>query len=559
MFRFASGYASEKFRSLSAYRLASPQPVAAVRHDAIAQALKCPSVKITEKVVRPLKLTGHSPVLSGQSPAITCPERSGQGDQQPEGRDVGCDIAQPTKGRNNLSSTDETFPRSLTVPQEDRDPEPPGKMKEAGEGSAGETTPLPDNKTAQPLPDLLNMTPCEMLKMSRSEKTAVANGVTDHIQRAVRANISLTQEEQGPHVEENKQNAEKAQQLFDQMQTPITAGPGSSQRNNPVNQTEMIHKPCLSTRGNKQPQTSPTQLGSLGTLPRIDKADLTPVMSRKGHSYSTVKLGSGSFGEVSLMQNCTDGTLIAVKRLTKVGNRLKAEEAFKRETQAMNAVSSSSAFPKFLGIVDRYSFAMEFLGDLDKQNACSAYKMFRKRSSKMKSLDWLKVATDVTQGLQDMHAAGWTHNDLHSDNVMVWRDPEDQSGGWEGKIIDLGYAYRIDNPPPPQQLTPTQEKKCFKDCGQLAPEVIKGTSRYNVKSDVYSLGQFFLDIVSETGRASCLKALGKRCINKDPNLRPTLDAVLQELALMHYERLNRPQKTGPLAGLFRSLKNRFRG
>ena len=281
-------------------------------------------------------------------------------------------------------------------------------------------------------------------------------------------------------------------------------------------------------------------------------------MSRKGKSYSRVKLGHGDFGEVALMQSHSDGSFMAVKRLTKVQNPHRARDEFTRETQAMNAVSSSRAFPKFLGTVDQHSFAMEFIGNPDKRSSWSAYQMLGKISRPMKSLDWLKVAMDVTKGLMDMHEAGWTHNDLHNNNVMVCRDPQDQSAAWEGKIIDLGFAHPINNPPPPEHMTPKQKQHCYKHCVQLAPEIIEGTSQYNQKSDVYSLGQLFLDFATASRRLSSLKALGKRCANKQPHMRPTLEEVLQELTVIYDHRKNQPRKRGALATLYHSLKKRIR-
>ena len=279
-------------------------------------------------------------------------------------------------------------------------------------------------------------------------------------------------------------------------------------------------------------------------------------MTKKGNSYKAVKLGQGVYGQVVLMQSQSDGSLMAVKKLTNVQHPDRVTEAFSRETQAMNAVSSNQAFPDFLGTVDRYSFAMQFLGSQDKRSAWSAYEMSDKWIKRMTSTDWLKVSLDVTKGLKAMHEAGWTHNDLHNDNVMVCQDPETKA--WKGKIIDLGFAHRLDNPPPPRCMTPKQKRHCYKHCAQLAPEIIEGSSQYNTKSDVYSLGQLFLDIAPQSRKLAGLKSLGKKCTKILPSNRPSLDQVLQELTRVYTVRANKPRKPGLLKTMYRSLKTRFR-
>ena len=53
-------------------------------------------------------------------------------------------------------------------------------------------------------------------------------------------------------------------------------------------------------------------------------------MTKKGNSYSAVELGQGVYGRVVLMQSHSDGTLMAVKKLTNVQHPGRATEAFSR-------------------------------------------------------------------------------------------------------------------------------------------------------------------------------------------------------------------------------------
>ncbi|XP_071810387.1 uncharacterized protein [Asterias amurensis] len=291
-------------------------------------------------------------------------------------------------------------------------------------------------------------------------------------------------------------------------------------------------------------------------LPRIDTRDLDLVFRQKGSSYSPVTLGQGANGQVILMQRRSDNSLVAIKHLTHTGNQYAANEEFTRETQAMSAVSSSTAFPKLLGVVNRNSFAMEFIGTLDQKTSWSVLEAFSPPRL-LKSQDWLKVCIDITKGLMDMHAAGWTHNDLHNANVMVLRDTPDQSGTWEGKIIDLGCASRINDPPPVRYLSAEDQKHCFKYCGQLAPEIIEGRSTFSPLSDVFSLGVLFRDIARTSRHLSHLKSLGKRCSHPLPKMRPAMGQVLQELTSVLKSHKNNPPKSR-IGSLYQAVKHHIR-
>ena len=291
-------------------------------------------------------------------------------------------------------------------------------------------------------------------------------------------------------------------------------------------------------------------------LPRIDTRDLDLVFRQKGSSYSPVTLGQGANGQVILMQRRSDNSLVAVKHLTHTGNQYAANEELTRETQAMSAVSSSTAFPKLLGVVNRNSFAMEFIGTLDQKTSWSVLEAFSPPRL-LKSQDWLKVCIDITKGLMDMHAAGWTHNDLHNANVMVLRDTPDQSGTWEGKIIDLGCASRINDPPPVRYLSAEDQKHCFKYCGQLAPEIVEGRATFSPLSDVFSLGVVFRDIARSSRHLSHLKSLGKRCSHPLPKTRPAMGQVLQELTSMLKSHKNTPPKSR-IGSLYQAVKHHIR-
>ena len=51
------------------------------------------------------------------------------------------------------------------------------------------------------------------------------------------------------------------------------------------------------------------------------------------------------------------------------------------------------------------------------------------------------VMREVLQGLEHLHAQGWVHRDVKSDNVLV-------GGGGAVKLADMGFAVRLDREQP---------------------------------------------------------------------------------------------------------------
>ena len=293
--------------------------------------------------------------------------------------------------------------------------------------------------------------------------------------------------------------------------------------------------------------SSKVDLAALG-LPILTDNDVEHVLTKRG---TPLKLGSGDYGDVFLMRAVSDVSLMAVKRLTYVNRNApdKRTADMVQEIKAMEAVRTCKIFPTFLGILDSFSFAQEFVGNQQKHTCWSAYKLLYKspKGPFLLPLDWTRISRDVTTGLKALHRAGWTHNDLHIGNVMMWRDPKKLTATWEAKIIDLGKASLISDPPPLKTFNMMEKLYAQKHCPQMAPEIVEGRSRYNVKSDVYSLGVIFHDIAKQNRLLSCFDRIAKGCAVKDASKRTELTSVLKELnrlccKVVNRNRINRRTK-----------------
>ena len=203
---------------------------------------------------------------------------------------------------------------------------------------------------------------------------------------------------------------------------------------------------------------------NLSSYPTIDAADLEYVMDPNG---TKVVLGSGSIADVLLMRRHSDGTVLAVKRLKTNCFRIKIDKDMLEEVIALRAVRHCPFFPKLLGIIDHSSFALEVIGDGSKDSAKDFERARFNFLDLLTCREWLHVCRDVTAGLMALHHAGFLHNDLHSGNVMVCRNPPGSEVAWTGKIIDLGCAQRVNNLALPLILTKEEKQELYRDATQV--------------------------------------------------------------------------------------------
>lgn len=94
----------------------------------------------------------------------------------------------------------------------------------------------------------------------------------------------------------------------------------------------------------------------------------------------------------------------------------------------------------------------------------------------------LAIARQVASGLDALERAGWIHGDLKPSNIFV--SPEGHV-----TLIDLGFAQR------PPDVGSVVQRSVQGTCSYFAPEAIISTLRADVRSDIYSLGVVFYELL----------------------------------------------------------------
>jgi serine/threonine-protein kinase len=183
------------------------------------------------------------------------------------------------------------------------------------------------------------------------------------------------------------------------------------------------------------------------------------------------QIGAGHFGVVCLAEDPVHGT-VAVKRLTRALSESEASWRGRKADLLKEAQNLKAATHRNVVAVhhlleeeggDEIIFAMDFCSGGSLQNA------YETGPLPLRSVR--KIATEITQGLQALHARGMIHRDIKPGNVLIDENGTAKLGDF-GLVTDdiiLGYAAAIG----------------YKD--HLAPEVWSGQGT-SVKTDIWALG-----------------------------------------------------------------------
>ncbi|XP_030851747.1 uncharacterized protein LOC115928564 [Strongylocentrotus purpuratus] len=211
----------------------------------------------------------------------------------------------------------------------------------------------------------------------------------------------------------------------------------------------------------------------------------------------SIELGRGVAGTVFLFRHAVSKIPVAAKLVEYPG------ECFRNEVRIHQAISGLPWFPTFYGSFDiaddQTVLAMEFVGN--------------------KSED---------QGLKALHSNGFLCNDLKEDNVLV----VEESGLWQTKIINLGWASEIATP----FVMPLDEEqidfyRSCRGCCHIAPECVLDARPCSTSSDVYSLGRLLASI-GRAMRYDDFEFSSTQIYLADEEQRPTVQEIIDQLYKM---------------------------
>ena len=242
--------------------------------------------------------------------------------------------------------------------------------------------------------------------------------------------------------------------------------------------------------------------------------------SPKDESGTEVKvhLGSGVFGCCSKM--FYRGNPVAVKTF----HSATAEE-IKREARVMSKLKHRN-FPLFIGVCTLskpYHLVSSFYHVLDKPYTISS--SLKSSSLNLSLVIWLTLINQLAHAISYLHKQGYIHRDIKADNVLI----SHLNNEYRAILIDFGKCVALTAVRSlVKHFTPEEQKLYKRKHGHIAPEIVCSASPPSHASDVFSFGRVICAVGTYL-ECHFLCALGKKCILSDPELRPQLSHIINEL------------------------------
>ncbi|MGC4090427.1 MAG: serine/threonine-protein kinase [Polyangiaceae bacterium] len=208
-----------------------------------------------------------------------------------------------------------------------------------------------------------------------------------------------------------------------------------------------------------------------------------------GGKYRLEKqLGRGAMGAVWAATHVTLGQRVAIKVIA-------PEHAQSPEARARFGIEAKAAARlKSRHVVQVYDdgeterglpyIVMEYL-----EGETLEARLERERGLHL--VDAVRITGQVARALARAHARGIVHRDLKPANIFLARNDEDELG-WTAKVLDFGIA----------KLDEQRDKSTTKTGAVLgtplfmSPEQVRGASKVDLRSDLYSLGMCFFNMLT---------------------------------------------------------------
>ena len=209
-----------------------------------------------------------------------------------------------------------------------------------------------------------------------------------------------------------------------------------------------------------------------------------------------------------------------------VGVVMAARDIMLHEARMVNHLGDHRNLPLLFGTVTKGEQLMlitQFHGEKGKSVTLS---MAIKKKKLERSAEWLDITKGVCEGLSHVHTREILHNDLKSCNVVV----EKRNDIWNPVIIDFGKARFIHDLKPLMSLTASSQKSYKKRYPHIAPEIVAGSGRQSIQSDIFSLGRIVLSILDLLPTATAMSLrIGKRANLDNPAKRPSIEEIIAVL------------------------------
>lgn len=242
------------------------------------------------------------------------------------------------------------------------------------------------------------------------------------------------------------------------------------------------------------------------------------------HVTSTV-IGKGAFGEVKVAQ--WRGMDVAHKMLHH-GALAEDVDSLQHEVEILSQLRHPNLV-LFLGISIAISEAGSSTAIVTELLSCSLYDILEVKRISLTLPDILDLSIDIANGLNYLHShsPAIVHRDISAKNILI--------AGNRAKIADLGQAKLF------AQSTLSRQTGMPGAMAYSAPEVLTG--KYSAKIDIFSFGILTAQMITgeyprvdrredqfqKANQYECLRLLLSKCVDYNPDLRPTAGEICEQL------------------------------
>jgi len=243
-----------------------------------------------------------------------------------------------------------------------------------------------------------------------------------------------------------------------------------------------------------------------------------PTIEKKKSSH----IGSGAFGVCSL--KLYRNIEVSVKHLK---DSLYCDMI--REAKIIKILEGHPNLPILLGISPKTSkdnyIVTKFHGR--KQKGIPLWYTLRKHDGlfPIQEQYFRSICFGVSRGLLHIHIKGYLHNDLKTDNAVI----DFIDGQPSPVIIDFGKSCKVQLGK--KKHVPPEERESYSlRHKHIAPELIDGSHRQAITTDIYSLGILLSSISKQLYEdAAFISKVADKCTLRNPTNRPNMDSILLEL------------------------------
>ena len=284
----------------------------------------------------------------------------------------------------------------------------------------------------------------------------------------------------------------------------------------------------VNTETNKT-RTETTKKRRLAQAPRSEKkflsdTDVTELTNVKRVAEAK-PLGSGTFG------TCYPGTFrqyrVVIKEY-KARTHMNGEHdslerlrrAARHEARVIKQLGDHPGIPWLFGVCTTkmpVSIVMKFHND--GEESVTIYKAAKdKKVAEAKK--WNGIFLETSEALEHIHKCGYAHNDLKSNNVVLEKREDQQL---HPVIIDFGNSVLLKKAKSPV-AKPVHQRKAYQN-SYIAPELLDGTGKPSVESDIYALAFLIKGVYIILGNIGNIDANVKCALAKLPKSRPPISVL----------------------------------